>query len=328
MVATAQHSCPSENTGRSSVAIRPGVEMPDWSQISSPQAEAALGAILEIFHFDDCFRKFDATVDLVRCTLLTLYGELGRAPSSVEIAMAAGLEQDQIESALAALRRRDLVVLDEQSGAVKGAYPFTERETGHRIKFAGTTLNAMCAVDALGAGAMFASDCEIKSSCRQCGAPVSVTTADKGERLSAVVPQTSMVWNGIHYEGQAANSLCTVIALFCSPAHLEQWLEAREGSKGFRLSVDEAMQVGKALFRPVLAEGRKHRMIELNSTITCPECAAQTKEEMPTDSCLFFYECPDCKTRLKPLAGDCCVFCSYGDVKCPPIQQGDGCCVA
>ena len=32
--------------------------------------------------------------------------------------------------------------------------------------------------------------------------------------------------------------------------------------------------------------------------------------------------------RLKPLAGDCCVFCSYGDVKCPPIQQGDGCCVA
>ena len=29
---------------------------------------------------------------------------------------------------------------------------------------------------------------------------------------------------------------------------------------------------------------------------------------------------------LKPLKGDCCVFCSYGTVKCPPIQQGQSCC--
>jgi hypothetical protein len=24
---------------------------------------------------------------------------------------------------------------------------------------------------------------------------------------------------------------------------------------------------------------------------------------------------------LKPKSGDCCVFCSYGDVPCPPIQE-------
>ncbi len=29
---------------------------------------------------------------------------------------------------------------------------------------------------------------------------------------------------------------------------------------------------------------------------------------------------------LKPTEGDCCVYCSYGDVKCPPIQQGSFCC--
>ena len=242
---------------RESVSMRPGVEMPDWSQVISPEAEAALGAILEIFHFDKCFKDYGAEEDLVRRTLLTLYGELGRAPSSVEIAVAAGLEQNQIESALAALRRRDLVVLDDESGAVKGAYPFTEGKTGHRVNFAETELNAMCAVDALGAGAMFTSDCEIESSCRHCGAPVRVTTAEKGERLGAVAPKASMVWNGIHYEGQAANSLCTDICFFCSPEHLEQWLEARRGAKGYRLSIEEAMQVGKAIFRPVLAESQE-----------------------------------------------------------------------
>jgi len=41
---------------------------------------------------------------------------------------------------------------------------------------------------------------------------------------------------------------------------------------------------------------------------------------MPTDACQWFYECEQCHAVLKPLAGDCCVFCSYGTVPCPPIQ--------
>ena len=41
---------------------------------------------------------------------------------------------------------------------------------------------------------------------------------------------------------------------------------------------------------------------------------------MPTDACQFFYDCKGCGERLKPNPGDCCVFCSYGSVPCPPIQ--------
>ncbi|MFL3662119.1 MAG: GDCCVxC domain-containing (seleno)protein, partial [Polaribacter sp.] len=40
----------------------------------------------------------------------------------------------------------------------------------------------------------------------------------------------------------------------------------------------------------------------------------------------FFYACTHCKTVLKPKAGDCCVFCSYGTVPCPPIQENNRCC--
>jgi len=43
---------------------------------------------------------------------------------------------------------------------------------------------------------------------------------------------------------------------------------------------------------------------------------------MPTDACVFFYDCPACKTKMKPKEGDCCVFCSYGSVSCPPVQAG------
>ncbi|RPF80189.1 MAG: hypothetical protein CBC65_007790 [Rhodothermaceae bacterium TMED105] len=66
--------------------------------------------------------------------------------------------------------------------------------------------------------------------------------------------------------------------------------------------------------------------MELNSTITCPQCAFKKTEIMSTNSCRFFYECLHCKILLKPNKGDCCVFCSFGDVVCPPIQNGDKCC--
>ncbi|WP_109764565.1 GDCCVxC domain-containing (seleno)protein [Pleionea mediterranea] len=66
--------------------------------------------------------------------------------------------------------------------------------------------------------------------------------------------------------------------------------------------------------------------INLNSTITCPLCKHQKEEHMPTNACQWFYQCEGCGELLKPLKGDCCVFCSYGTTKCPPIQLGDSCC--
>ena len=64
----------------------------------------------------------------------------------------------------------------------------------------------------------------------------------------------------------------------------------------------------------------------LQSTITCPECGHVETDTMPTDACQWFYDCKGCKTVLKPLPGDCCVYCSYATVPCPPIQAGDDCC--
>ena len=56
------------------------------------------------------------------------------------------------------------------------------------------------------------------------------------------------------------------------------------------------------------------------STLTCSGCGHVETETMPTDACQYFYQCEGCGEVFKPLAGDCCVFCSYADVPCPPIQ--------
>ena len=63
-----------------------------------------------------------------------------------------------------------------------------------------------------------------------------------------------------------------------------------------------------------------------DSTITCPKCGHAATEQMPTNACQFFYDCNGCGKRLKPKPGDCCVFCSYGSVPCPSIQQNQSCC--
>ena len=68
------------------------------------------------------------------------------------------------------------------------------------------------------------------------------------------------------------------------------------------------------------------KLVELKSTLICLNCGYKKDEIMLTDACQFFYECENCKVILKPKQGDCCVFCSYGTVKCPPIQAGDKCC--
>ncbi|PKG43867.1 GDCCVxC domain-containing (seleno)protein [Psychroflexus sp. MES1-P1E] len=66
--------------------------------------------------------------------------------------------------------------------------------------------------------------------------------------------------------------------------------------------------------------------IQLKSEITCPTCRHKKVEEMPREYCQFFYECEGCKKVLRPSEGDCCVYCSFGSVKCPSIQQNESCC--
>ncbi|CAM4223527.1 GDCCVxC domain-containing (seleno)protein [Shewanella denitrificans] len=70
------------------------------------------------------------------------------------------------------------------------------------------------------------------------------------------------------------------------------------------------------------------KVANLIAKLTCPHCGHCKQLQMPTHACLWFYECELCQTMLSPLAGDCCVFCSYADMECPPKQLDAGCCAS
>ena len=95
----------------------------------------------------------------------------------------------------------------------------------------------------------------ITSACGHCGTAIEIATRDAGRALGRFTPQNAMVWLGIEYDdGCAANSLCRVMAYFCSDDHLASWRAAEyPDGTGFRLSMDEGLQAGKAIFTPLLA---------------------------------------------------------------------------
>lgn len=66
--------------------------------------------------------------------------------------------------------------------------------------------------------------------------------------------------------------------------------------------------------------------LAFQSVLTCPRCGFSKEETMPSDACLFYYECTNCGSLVRPKPGDCCVFCSFGSVKCPPVQMERFCC--
>ncbi|HEY5174307.1 MAG TPA: GDCCVxC domain-containing (seleno)protein [Terriglobales bacterium] len=85
---------------------------------------------------------------------------------------------------------------------------------------------------------------------------------------------------------------------------------------------------GVARYSKLRQGNHMHANAVLESTITCPRCGHRKTERMPSDACQWFYECEACHAVLKPKPGDCCVYCSYGTVKCPPMQLAGGDCCA
>lgn len=240
---------------RLEIEVRPGVAFPDWSAIQSETVETALGAIFEAFGIEKCWTGYGGPEDGLRRAVLEHYRDAGSAPSVEWLCRHADLAEDQVLALLRGLAGRDLVVLDAAGTAITGAYPFTERATEHRVRLGTSRVHAMCAIDALGAGAMYGQDVSIDSSCRARAAPIHVETRDQGRALESFSPRGAVVWSGIEPAlGCAATSLCPVIAFFCSDACLATWRDAEHpGVDGFRLSMDEGRQAGAAIFTPMLA---------------------------------------------------------------------------
>ena len=63
-------------------------------------------------------------------------------------------------------------------------------------------------------------------------------------------------------------------------------------------------------------------MIKTKANLTCPFCGQVQEVKMPETGCQYMYKCQKCDQIITSKPGECCVFCSYADTKCPPKQQG------
>jgi hypothetical protein len=236
--------------------IRPGIRRPDWSAVTRPAAREALLARdrSRIGLAEKWNHALQPAQDRVWRMVLELFARSGRPPHLDEIGEETGLAVENLRTFIAELEAHDLLGSDPSADVVRYAYPFTGDPTEHRVRLRGRQLHAVCAIDALGIAAMFGTDVVIESSCRVCGAGIEIGTAEGGKSLSYARPIDAAVWYDLAYSGSAAVSCCQSIAFFCSDAHLQQRLTAQSPQpRGHRLTLDEALEVGRALFEPVLA---------------------------------------------------------------------------
>ena len=236
--------------------IRPRIRRPDWSAVTRRAAREAL--LARDRSRIGLAKRWNHTLapaqDRVWRTVLELFARSGKPPHLFEISEETGLSIENLRTFIGELEAHDLLGSGPSADVVRYAYPFSSDQTEHRVQLRGRKLHAVCAIDALGIAAMFGTDVVIESSCRVCGGGIEIGTAQRGKSLSYARPVNPVVWYDLAYSGCAAASCCPSIALFCSEGELQQWVSAQNPEpKGYRLTLDEAPEVGRALFEPVLA---------------------------------------------------------------------------
>ncbi|MFW9990603.1 MAG: GDCCVxC domain-containing (seleno)protein [Candidatus Odinarchaeota archaeon] len=61
--------------------------------------------------------------------------------------------------------------------------------------------------------------------------------------------------------------------------------------------------------------------VKIETRLKCPHCGLVEVVEMPLDRCIIRHECGYCQSVIVPKKGDCCIFCSHGNIPCPSEQE-------
>lgn len=174
-------------------------------------------------------------------------------PDGVAVRRYASSRDLDVDQVLATLASEDLVHA-EAEGAISVAYPFSARPRGHRVIIDNTrTVEAMCAIDALGIAAMLNLPIEISSHDPVSGAEIWVRL-DPGDG-AWWDPETAVVLAGSSGgEGPSFRGCCSVLNFFESGANALQYLVAHRDVAGHAISIPEAIAAGRAIFGTVLKE--------------------------------------------------------------------------
>jgi Alkylmercury lyase len=177
----------------------------------------------------------------------------GAPPEPDTLADEASRLDIEVEPALAALAREDLVHHDPATSAILVAYPFSGRPTAHRVRIDGREeVFAMCAIDALGIAPMLALPVEIISRDPISGGDVLVRL-DPGDGASWE-PTEAVVLAGSACEGPSFEGCCEVLNFFSSAVNAERYLREHSTVRGLPISIPDAIEIGRLVFGDILKE--------------------------------------------------------------------------
>jgi hypothetical protein len=191
-------------------------------------------------------KKRWATIDRQTLSLhraiLDAYLETGAPPDTKE------LKIKQLDE----LCDRDLIVMN--GDVISAAYPFSTTPTLHKVEINDITIANVCAIDALGSGAMAHKAVCVTSQCATCKNDIVIQLSDDGLTVENTSPAAPRVWAGIvPISGCAANTQCQSMLMFCNQQHLDDWIRTKKQKPdGFDFNVEQAVQLGAAIFRPFL----------------------------------------------------------------------------
>ncbi len=251
-------------------------------------------------------------------SVLDAFRRLGRAATPPELAQELQVAEAVIVDNLRALEAGGTLRLDSGRATILDAYPYSAVPTRHTVRLPdGPPLHCMCAIDVFYVPFLTHSDASIESHCHYCDAAIHIRV--NNGVIGEVDPSGTVIWHS------AAAYDCPLTNFFCSSGHLELWHGGVPTEPGQQIDLVTALDRGRVAAARIQAElvdpqTTDSRAVTRESTITCPSCGMRKKEIMPLDACVFFYECDGCGALLRPQPEDCCVFCSYGSIPCPPVQ--------
>jgi hypothetical protein len=130
----------------------------------------------------------------VRNTTYRMFVDLGRAPTVEEVAGEAMRPRASIEAAWSELHHAHALVLNQATGEIRMANPFSAVPTAYRVHAAGRWWYGNCAWDAVGICAALHADGRIEASCPDCGGAIALQVReariddDQGLLFHCLVP--------------------------------------------------------------------------------------------------------------------------------------------